>query len=136
MAIETFLSVREMTGYRLKITVLFFGIMLNVMMFRSITIEMKIALLALSAFIILLGKVTTYLSYNPFVDIRIFSTRNKPDNWKATHQVYSDLRFLTSAILLLLVIVLKFEWALSIALILWVSIPLIYSIWIYPKHLM
>lgn len=54
-------------------------------------IQHDLSLFLICAGILFIGNLSTSLAYNPFIGIRIFSTRNDPKNWQATHQLLALL---------------------------------------------
>ncbi|CAI3313002.1 SdpI family protein [Enterococcus cecorum] len=99
-------------------------------------IQHDLSLFLICAGILFMGNLSTSLAYNPFIGIRIFSTRNDPKNWHATHQLLALLSSPISCGILLFCTIFNGNIVVPSALIIWVIFPIIYSVWIYPKKLL
>ena len=99
-------------------------------------IQHDLSLFLICAGILFIGNLSTSLAYNPFIGIRIFSTRNDPKNWQATHQLLALLSIPISCSILLFCTIVNVNIVVPSALIIWVVFPIIYSVWIYPKKLL
>ena len=99
-------------------------------------IQHDLSLFLICAGILFIGNLSTILAYNPFIGIRIFSTRNDPKNWQATHQLLALLSIPISCGILLFCTIFNGNIIIPSALIIWVIFPIIYSVWIYPKKLL
>ena len=99
-------------------------------------IQHDLSLFLICAGILFIGNLSTSLAYNPFIGIRIFSTRNDPKNWQATHQLLALLSIPISCGILLFCTIFNGNIVVPSALIIWVIFPIIYSVWIYPKKLL
>lgn len=99
-------------------------------------IQHDLSLFLICAGILFIGNLSTSLAYNPFIGIRIFSTRNDPKNWQATHQLLALLSIPISCGILLFCTIFNGNIIVPSALIIWVIFPIIYSVWIYPKKLL
>lgn len=99
-------------------------------------IQHDLSLFLICGGILFIGNLSTSLAYNPFIGIRIFSTRNDPKNWHATHQLLALLSIPISCGILLFCTIFNGNIIIPSALIIWVIFPIIYSVWIYPKKLL
>lgn len=114
-------------------TLMFVVIMVLSVINTNMIINTKLSLLLLCSFVIFIGNLCSLIPYNPFIGIRIFSTRNDEGNWKATHNMLANLSIPVSCLILLLSNVLNINAIVTISFILWLVLPIIYSIWLYPK---
>lgn len=112
---------------------LFVGIMVLSTIYSNMILDTKLSLFLLCSVIIFIGNLCSLIPYNPFIGIRIFSTRNDEGNWRATHNVLADLSIPVSCLILLLSNFLNMNTVVTISFTLWLALPIIYSIWIYPK---
>ena len=99
-------------------------------------IQHDLSLFLICAGILFIGNLSTSLAYNPFIGIRIFSTRNDPKNWQATHQLLALLSIPISCGILLFCTIFNGNIVVPSSLIIWAVFPIIYSVWIYPKKLL
>ncbi|MGT2636970.1 SdpI family protein [Streptococcus ratti] len=96
-------------------------------------IDTKLSLFLLCSVIIFIGNLCSFIPYNPFIGIRIFSTRNDEENWKATHNVLAKLSIPVCCLILLLSNFLNMTIVITISFTIWLILPIIYSVWFYPK---
>ncbi|RSJ10281.1 hypothetical protein D8824_07740 [Streptococcus intermedius] len=99
----------------------------------NMIIDTKLSLFLLCSVIIFIGNLCSLIPYNPFIGIRIFSTRNDEGNWKATHNMLADLSIPVSCLILLLSNFLNMNIVVTVSFTIWLILPIIYSIWFYPK---
>ncbi|PMR66692.1 hypothetical protein C1I62_00775 [Streptococcus intermedius] len=115
------------------LTLAFAVIMVLSVVNSSAVIDTKLSLFLLCSVIIFIGNLCSLIPYNPFIGIRIFSTRNDEGNWRATHNILADLSIPISCLILFLSNFLNLNIVVTISFIIWLILPIIYSIWIYPK---
>lgn len=118
---------------RWLLTLVFMVIMILSIVNSNMIIDKKLSLFLLCSIIIFIGNLCSLIPYNPFIGIRIFSTRNDEGNWKATHNMLADLSIPVSCLILLLSNFLNVNTVVAISFTIWLILPIIYSIWIYPK---
>ena len=87
-----------------------------------------LSLLVLCSLTLSIGYLPTVLSYNPFIGIRIFSTRYSGENWQATHALLAFLSLPVSCLIIPLSYVMTSKNLIVLTYSLWIVIPLIYSI--------
>lgn len=115
------------------LTLAFAVIMVLSVVNSSTVIDTKLSLFLLCSVVIFIGNLCSLIPYNPFIGIRIFSTRNDEGNWRVTHNILADLSIPISCLILFLSNFLNLNTVVTISFIIWLILPIIYSIWIYPK---
>ncbi len=91
-------------------------------------------LLIISLLIIILGMFVKTLNYNPLIGIRIMTTRNSKTNWRRTHNLMSILSIPFALFLIVLGQFISYKAAILLTFILWLGIPILYSIYIYRNE--
>ncbi|WP_428831990.1 SdpI family protein [Ignavigranum ruoffiae] len=74
------------------------------------------------------------LNYNPLIGIRIMTTRNSKTNWRRTHNLMSILSIPFALFLIVLGQFISYKAAILLTFILWLGIPILYSIYIYRNE--
>ena len=82
-------------------------------------IQHDLSLFLICAGILFIGNLSTSLAYNPFIGIRIFSTRNDSKNWQSTHQLLALLSVPISCGILLFCTIFNGNIIVPSALIIW-----------------
>lgn len=118
---------------RWLLTLVFAAIMVLSVVNSNMIIDTKLSLFLLCSVIIFIGNLCSLIPYNPFIGIRIFSTRNDEGNWKATHNMLANLSIPVSCLIFLLSNFLNMNIVVTVSFTIWIILPIIYSIWFYPK---
>lgn len=103
------------------------------LVYSQIDVGSKLFLFLLCSSMIFISGLCSHIPYNPFIGIRIFSTRNDAANWEATHKVLANLSIPISCLLLILSNFFDMQTAIVISFSIWLILPIIYSIWFYPS---
>ncbi|EJN93237.1 hypothetical protein D822_07703 [Streptococcus ratti FA-1 = DSM 20564] len=118
---------------RWLLMLVFVVIMILSIVNSNMIIDTKLSLFLLCSVIIFIGNLCSFIPYNPFIGIRTFSTRNDEENWKATHNVLAKLNIPVCCLILLLSNFLNMTIVITISFTIWLILPIIYSVWFYPK---
>lgn len=108
--------------------IMFFSIVKSKMV-----VDTRLSLFLLCSIVIFVGNLCSHIPYNPFIGIRIFSTRNDAGNWRATHHILASLSIPISCLILILSNFFNMSTVVTISFSVWLILPIVYSIWIYPR---
>lgn len=135
LGVQVALTPRPMNGQLAKgiEILLLLGVVFIHLFVLEVSTDTSLFAVFLCSLFFFLGSLCNQIPYNPWIGIRIPSTRNDEGNWKATHQFLAYLSYPVSFLTLLLYPHLDMNLVVAISFSAWIALPLIYSIWIYPR---
>lgn len=135
IAFQIFLFFKKIVSTKLRwqLSLLFIALIILDFFVSKKNLSDIITIFSLSSLIIFIGYLAHYIPYNPFIGIRIFSTRYNSDNWKSTHNLLAKLSAPTALLILLLSNFFNPDIVIPGFIVIWVTIPIFYSVWIYFK---
>lgn len=108
------------------LVLIFYSIFVEKINIKQSTYPIIIALIMVT-----IGFFSTLIPYNAFLGIRIFSTRSSEKNWINTHRLLFYLSIPMACLLIILQNYYDIENTIIVTFIIWLVIPVIYSIYNY-----
>lgn len=127
LQVLVYLNSRAKNRWSFVLSAVFFLEMIGYILTSS-----DLSLLLLCSLTLSIGYLPSVLPYNPFIGIRIFSTRYSEENWRATHVFFAFLSLPVSCLIIPLSYIMPPNSLIALSYSLWLTIPIIYSI---KRHL-